>query len=53
MSMTTLQLELAKMRKASLASSVSDVDKIIDLLTAAREQVAGGKADRSFPPRPA
>jgi hypothetical protein len=42
--MVTLQAELAKMRKASLANTVNDVDKIIDLLVSAREQVAASKS---------
>lgn len=44
MAMLTLQAELARMRKASLSNSIGDVDKIIDLLVSARDQVAGGKA---------
>ncbi|TQV96257.1 hypothetical protein V2A60_003317 [Cordyceps javanica] len=35
-----LLLELARMRKSNLSSAIDDVDKIIDLLSAAREQVA-------------
>ncbi|OAA62093.1 regulator of gluconeogenesis Rmd5 [Cordyceps fumosorosea ARSEF 2679] len=35
-----LLLELARMRKSTLSAAIDDVDKIIDLLTAAREQVA-------------
>ena len=42
MEMAPLQAELARLRKASLASSVDDVDRIIELLVSAREQVAGG-----------
>lgn len=38
-----LHVELARMRKSTLKSAISDVDKIIDLLVAAREQVAEGK----------
>jgi E3 ubiquitin-protein transferase RMND5 len=37
-----LHVELARMRKSTLRSAISDVDKIIDLLVAAREQVAEG-----------
>ncbi|OAA81240.1 regulator of gluconeogenesis Rmd5 [Akanthomyces lecanii RCEF 1005] len=35
-----LLLELARMRKSNLTAAIDDVDKIIDLLSAAREQVA-------------
>ncbi|KAL6413525.1 putative regulator of gluconeogenesis Rmd5 [Ilyonectria robusta] len=35
-----LMAELARMRKSNLTSAIDDVDQIIDLLTAAREQVA-------------
>ncbi|KPM35640.1 hypothetical protein AK830_g10927 [Neonectria ditissima] len=35
-----LMAELARMRKSNLTSAIEDVDQIIDLLTAAREQVA-------------
>ncbi|KAM3433072.1 hypothetical protein NHJ13734_006611 [Beauveria thailandica] len=35
-----LLLELARMRKSNLSGAIDDVDKIIDLLSAAREQVA-------------
>ncbi|KAJ2970916.1 hypothetical protein NQ176_g7955 [Zarea fungicola] len=35
-----LLLELARMRKSNLTTAIDDVDKIIDLLSAAREQVA-------------
>jgi hypothetical protein len=38
-----LQAEINRMKKASLSSAVKDVDKMIDLLVAAREQVAGGR----------
>ena len=37
-----LMAELARMKKSNLTAVVDDVDQIIDLLTAAREQVAGG-----------
>lgn len=37
-----LLLELARMRKSNLTAAIDDVDKIIDLLSAAREQVAAG-----------
>lgn len=37
-----LLAELARMRKSNLNAAINDVDSIIDLLTAAREQVAGG-----------
>lgn len=37
-----LLAELARMRKSNLNAAIDDVDSIIDLLTAAREQVAGG-----------
>ncbi|KJK91313.1 hypothetical protein H633G_04863 [Metarhizium anisopliae BRIP 53284] len=36
-----LLAELARMRKSNLNAAINDVDSIIDLLTAAREQVAG------------
>ncbi|KAF5021593.1 hypothetical protein F66182_6375 [Fusarium sp. NRRL 66182] len=35
-----LMAELARMRKANLNAAIDDVDQVIDLLTAAREQVA-------------
>ncbi|EGX95427.1 regulator of gluconeogenesis Rmd5 [Cordyceps militaris CM01] len=35
-----LLLELARMRKSNLSAAIDDVDKIIDLLSAARDQVA-------------
>ncbi|KAH7156381.1 CTLH/CRA C-terminal to lish motif domain-containing protein [Dactylonectria macrodidyma] len=35
-----LMAELARMRKSNLTSAIDDVDQIIELLTAAREQVA-------------
>lgn len=38
-----LQVELARMRKSNLTGAIDDVEKIIDLLTAAREQVAEGE----------
>jgi hypothetical protein len=37
-----LLAELARMRKSNLNAAINDVDSIIDLLTAARDQVAGG-----------
>lgn len=37
-----LLAELARMRKSNLNAAINDVDAIIDLLSAAREQVAGG-----------
>jgi hypothetical protein len=37
-----LQAELARMRKSNLTAAIQDVDKIIDYLMAAREQVAAG-----------
>ncbi|KAJ6785306.1 hypothetical protein PWT90_09223 [Aphanocladium album] len=37
-----LLLELARMRKSNLSAAIDDVDKIIDLISAAREQVAAG-----------
>lgn len=37
-----LQAELARMRKSNLTAAIQDVDKIIDYLVAAREQVAAG-----------
>jgi hypothetical protein len=40
-----LQAELARMRRSTLSSAIDDVDQIIELLTAAREQVAQGKTD--------
>ncbi|PFH59923.1 hypothetical protein XA68_11692 [Ophiocordyceps unilateralis] len=36
-----LLAELARMRKSNLSAAIDDVDKIIDLLSKAREQVAG------------
>ncbi|KHN98904.1 Ran binding protein-like, CRA domain protein [Metarhizium album ARSEF 1941] len=36
-----LLAELARMRKSNLNAAINDVDSIIDLLTTAREQVAG------------
>ncbi|KAF7556639.1 hypothetical protein G7046_g6234 [Stylonectria norvegica] len=36
-----LMAELARMRKSNLTAAIDDVDQIIDLLTAAREQAAG------------
>ncbi|KAG6038081.1 hypothetical protein E4U41_004590 [Claviceps citrina] len=36
-----LLAEVARMRKSNLSAAIQDVDAIIDLLTAAREQVAG------------
>lgn len=40
-----LLLELARMRKSNLTTAIDGVDKIIDLLSAAREQVAAGMQD--------
>ncbi|KAL6876727.1 CTLH/CRA C-terminal to lish motif domain-containing protein [Trichoderma novae-zelandiae] len=40
-----LQAELARMRKSNLTAAIQDVDKIIDYLVAAREQVAAADAD--------
>ena len=37
-----LMAELARMRKSNLTAAIDDVDSIINLLTAAREQVAQG-----------
>lgn len=37
-----LLAEVARMRKLNLNAAIQDVDSIIDLLMAAREQVAGG-----------
>ena len=37
-----LQAELARMKRSTLSSAIKDVDEIIDFLTSAREQVAGG-----------
>ena len=43
--METLQHDLARLGKATrLSSAVDNVDKIIEMLTTAREQVAGGKS---------
>ncbi|KAK2594553.1 hypothetical protein QQS21_007725 [Conoideocrella luteorostrata] len=36
-----LLAEVARMRKSNLSAAIQDVDSIIDLLTAAREEVAG------------
>ena len=37
-----LLAEVARMRKSNLNAAIEDVDAIIDLLTVARAQVAGG-----------
>lgn len=37
-----LLAELARMRRSNLTAAIHDVDTVIELLTAAREQVAGG-----------
>ena len=37
-----LLLELARMRRSNLSAAIGDVDKIIDLLSTTREQVAAG-----------
>jgi hypothetical protein len=37
-----LQNELARMRRSNLTAAIQDVDKIIDYLVAARDQVAAG-----------
>lgn len=37
-----LQAELSRMRRSNLTAAIQDVDKIIDYLVAAREQVAAG-----------
>lgn len=37
-----LMAELARMRRSNLKTAIDDVDQIINLLTSAREQVAGG-----------
>lgn len=37
-----LQNELARMRGANLTAAIQDVDKIIEHLVAAREQIAAG-----------
>lgn len=37
-----LMAELARMRKSNLSAAIDDVDQIINLLSAAREQVAHG-----------
>lgn len=48
-----LMAELARMRKSNLNAAIEDVDQIIDLLTSAREQVAGGKPCRTLAVHPA
>ncbi|KAK4059440.1 RMD5, regulator of gluconeogenesis [Trichoderma simmonsii] len=40
-----LQAELSRMRRSNLTAAIQDVDKIIDYLVAAREQVASADAD--------
>ncbi|RFU75562.1 regulator of gluconeogenesis rmd5 [Trichoderma arundinaceum] len=40
-----LQTELARMRRSNLTAAIQDVDKIIEYLVAAREQVAAADAD--------
>ncbi len=40
--------ELARVRRSNLTAAIGDVDKIINLLANAREQVAAGIA--AFPP---
>jgi hypothetical protein len=42
--MGPLKIELAKMKKATLKSAERDVDRIIQLLESAREQVASGES---------
>lgn len=48
-----LLAEVARMRKSNLNAAIQDVDAIIDLLTAAREQVAGGTGNPPTPSDPA
>ena len=43
-----LMVELARMRKSNLNAAIDDVDQIIDLLTATREQVAGGWHPKTY-----
>jgi hypothetical protein len=38
----TLRADVARMRRSGLRHAINDVDKVIDILTAAREQVAQG-----------
>jgi hypothetical protein len=44
--MAALQVELTRMKKATLSAAAEDVDRIIDLLVSAREQVANGALPR-------
>jgi hypothetical protein len=37
-----LRADVSRMRRSGLRHAISDIDKVIDLLTAAREQVAQG-----------
>lgn len=50
--MDNLQIELAKLRRdANLTESIEDVDKILEQLEAAREQIVQGKSGLSEPGR--
>lgn len=42
-----LQADVERMKGSNLTSAIDDVDSVIDLLMAAREQVAGGKPSPS------
>lgn len=43
-----LLAEVARMRRGNLNAAIQDVDSIIDLLTAARDQVAGGTGKMAY-----
>lgn len=45
-----LLAEVARMRRGNLNAAIQDVDSIIDLLTAARDQVAGGTGNFVYLP---
>jgi len=51
--MDNLQIELAKLRRdANLTESIEDVDKILEQLEAAREQIVQGENGISLPVHP-
>lgn len=47
-----LLVDLARMRRAKLTTAIDDVDKILDLLTKAREQVTRGTQTASIDASP-